>query len=101
MKKKIYKIESLFDELNSDAATANLIGPSHAKTVKLPNDNKTTEKVQIEFDSKNVKPTDSSKKSEFSIINDKTPIIISIPIVKETSESKINNIYLQVNKSNI
>ena len=91
---KNYSTESLFDELNSDAASLNLIGPSHAKTVKLPDDGKPAEKVQIEFDSKNVKPKDTSKKSEFSIISDKSEIIV--PKSTEIAETKTNNIYLQV-----
>ena len=62
----------------------------------MSSDNKTAEKIQIEFDSKNVKPADSSKKSEYSIINDKSAIITPNPIVKDTIESKTNNIYLQV-----
>ena len=71
-------LESLFDELNADASSLNLIGPSHAKVVKLPENesNKTDEKIQIEFDTKNViKQSENAKKSEFAIINEKTPIL--------------------------
>ena len=88
---------NLFDDLNADAASVNLIGPSHAKIAE--DKSQPTGKIETEFEtSKNIKPTISEKKSEYAIINEKTPIITKNPEPIEAKESITNNIYLQVNK---
>ena len=80
--------------MNTDAAKVNLIGPSHTKIVKLPETE--TGKASIEFESKSVQRDSSKKKSEFSIIMDKTPILPNKPEAKSDKEPTISNIYLQV-----
>ena len=77
-------LASIFEKLNEDAPQKQ--GPSNAKIITLPENDKKTEK--IEFD---VKVATSSKTSIFSGSDNKLPAK-----VESKDEPNKNNIYFQV-----